>query len=228
MVEVVVLVGPAVIVRKFQDSCVADPPFEVYGLSDLVQAQAFVRQHKPAAVVVMDAKGDGRATCEQLRRYGTFPLIYVGPKDSTAETVAGVLDSGADDYLPSDVTPRELRARLRAHLRRARDYAQAQKPVVCHGPLEVDRDLHEVRLHGKSLPLSPKEFALVEYFALNPDRVVRREELLQEIWELPAGLKSRTVDVHISRLRRKLGAAGEPVGIATIPGVGYKLSLSGE
>lgn len=228
MGEVILFVGPPVIVRRFQDSCVADPPFEVYGLADLVQAQAFLRQHTPAAVVVIDPAGDGQVACEQLRKYGVFPLIYAGGKDRTAEAIAEVLERGADDYVPIDVTPRELRARLRAHLRRARDYARAQRPVLCCGPLEVDRDLHEVRLHGKALPLSPKEFALMEYFALNSDRVVRRDELLQRIWELPAGLKSRTVDVHISRLRRKLAAAGEPVGIATIPGVGYKLSLSGE
>ncbi|MCX7599010.1 MAG: response regulator transcription factor [Armatimonadetes bacterium] len=228
MAEVILFVAPPVIVRRFQESCLADPPFQVYALSDLIQAQAFVRQQTPAVVVVVDPKGNGQQVCEQLRKHGTFPLIYIGSKDATAETIAGILDRGADDYVPSDVTPRELRARIRAHLRRARDYAHAQRPVLSYGPLEVDRDLHEVRLHGTALFLSPKEFALMEYFVLNADRVVRREELLQQIWEFPAGLKSRTVDVHISRLRRKLGAAGRDVDITTIPGVGYKLSLSGE
>lgn len=228
MGEVILFVGSQVILRKFQDSCIADPPFEVYGLADLVQAQAFIRQRTPAAVVLVDPSGKEQAACEQLRRHGTFPLIYVGTKDSPVEAVASALDLGADDYVTSEVSPRELRARLRAHLRRARDYTQAHRPVLAYGPMEVDRGLHEVRLHGNPVPLSPKEFALVEYFVLNADRVVRRDELLQRIWEFPAGLKSRTVDVHISRLRRKLAAASSQVSIATIPGVGYKLFLSGE
>jgi two-component system alkaline phosphatase synthesis response regulator PhoP len=134
-----------------------------------------------------------------------------------------MLEAGADDFVSVNVTPSELRARVRAHLRRVVQYAQSHQSVVRLGQIEIHRDRYEVRAADSQVCLAPKEFALLEYLAANAERVVRREELLEHVWHLPQGLKSRTLDVHMSRLREKIAQGGMPVEIATVAGVGYRL-----
>jgi DNA-binding response OmpR family regulator len=223
--HLILLVGPAKRWQRLGASCLAWPPFELRVLTDFVAALAFLRQHPPAAVVLgLECAGEeALGWCRQFRAAGDFPLLVLCPKPPPG-TAVQLLEAGADDVIAEEVSPRELRARLRAHLRRAKQYAQAQQPLLRVGPLEIDRDHRQLRVGQASVDLTPKELVLLEYLVARANRVVRREELLREVWELPPGLHSRTLDVHIARLRQKLAAAAAPVEIATLAGTGYKLT----
>lgn len=226
MASRVLLVGPPYCFRGICHSCMAQAPFEVQLLSSSVQALASARREPPAAVVIyVDGNGEGLALCRDLRGLGAFPVIAASD-DHRSDLAIRVLEAGADDFVSLAITPRELRARIRAHIRRALQYAQAQQTILRLGDIEIDRGRREVRAGDGLACLAPKEFALLEYLATKPDRVIRREELLREIWNLPAGIRSRTLDVHLSRLRQKLHQAHVPVTISTVAGVGYRLSLS--
>lgn len=226
MADLILLVGPTRRLTGLRRSCLAEPPFDLRVVSNIVQALAIARQQPPAAVVLFVDKDDGTAVdaCRQFRHAGDFPLI-VAARKRRPELAVQMLEAGADDFVTLDITPRELRARLRAHVRRAVQYAQIQQPVIRVGDMEIDRDRRVVRIGHERIVLSPKEFALLEFLAMNADRVVRRQELLEKVWELPQGVKSRTLDVHMSRLRQKLTQASAPVCITTVPGVGYKLTI---
>ncbi len=226
MGQLVLLVGPARRTSALRRSCFAEPPFEIVVTSSPVQALAIAREKTPSAVVVFIER-DGAAAvqvCRELRAAGSFPLIVAAERHKP-ELVIELLEAGADDFVTHSITPRELRARVRAHVRRAVQYAQVKQPLIRLGPLEIDRDRHLVRLGEETISLSPKEFALLEFLAANPDRVVRREELLEKIWDLPQTIKSRTLDVHMSRLRQKLSSINAPITISTIPGIGYRLTV---
>jgi len=226
MGSMVLLIGPASRLKAFRKSCLAEPPFEVRLVSSVAEACAAARENKPAAVVLyIDGNADDTAAaCRQLRSFGDFPLIAASASLSPGVAIS-TLEAGADDCVSIEITPRELRARIRAHLRRANEYAQRRQPIVRIGEIEIDRDRREVRAGGTRLALSPKEFALLEYLLTNLERVVRRDELLTKVWELPEGLRSRTLDVHMSRLRQKLAQLPVPLQILTVAGVGYRVSL---
>ncbi len=230
MPEVILLVGPAAAIRQLRDTCLSEPPFELRTLVDAVQAAAFIRREAPSAVVLVANSHDGEALvalCAELRKLGSFPLVVVAELDP-AEMAEPVLEAGADDLVKADIGPRELRARVRAHLRRANYFSQLQQSVVRVGAFEIDRDHRQIGIDEVKLALPPKEFALLEYMLLNCERVVRRDEILEKVWELPTGLRSRTLDVHISRLRQKMAQAELPLDIATVPGVGYRLVFGAE
>ncbi len=224
MPETLLLVGPSKELRRLARSCLADPPFKLELLAEPLEAVAYVRENSPAAVILWANGGVDELlnACEQIRATGPVPLI-VASKDGSSEAAVKVLEAGADDYVSTDISPRELRARVRAHLRRHSLVAEAFSPIVRIGELEIDRDHQEARYDGRSLTLAPKEFALLEYLGKNMGRVVRRQEVLREVWGYPEGLNSRTLDVHVSRLRRKLTQLGAPLRLETVPGVGYKL-----
>ena len=225
MPEVILLVGPATALRKLRETCLSEPPFELRMVVDAVQAAALIRRESPSAVVYIANSHDGEAllgTCAELRRLGSFPLVIMA-EASPMEMAEPVLEAGADDLVSIDISPRELRARVRAHLRRANYFSQLQQSVVRVGSIEIDRDHRQIGLGAVRLALPPKEFALLEYMLLNSERVIRRDEILEKVWELPTGLRSRTLDVHISRLRQKMTQSEMPLDISTVPGVGYKL-----
>ncbi len=227
MAELVLLVGPASRVRRFQNSCLGEPPFEVKNITNVSQAMAAVRHDPPAAVVLASNTDPGQLLefCQKFRELGHFPII-VASDNSEDDFTIDALEAGADDVVPLDISPRELRARVRAHLRRAFKYSQVEQSVLRIGSAEIDRDHRELRVGNRAVALSPKEFALLEYLVTNPDRVVKREEILQKVWELPAGIRSRTLDVHMARLRQKLSKAGAPLEIITVPCVGYRLKVT--
>ncbi|MBC7286842.1 MAG: response regulator transcription factor [Armatimonadetes bacterium] len=226
MPDSVLLVGPPARVRQWQNSCLGEPPFELKVVANPVKAMALARQQPPAAIVLVHdgVCSDLMQTCHEFRRLGPYPIIVVCD-GLNPELTVNVLECGADDVLPADVSPRELRARVRAHLRRALKYGTVEQSQIRLGDLEIDRDHHLLRKNNREVALSPKEFALLEYLIDNPDRVVRREEILRDVWELPAGIRSRTLDVHMARLRQKLSQLNAPVEIVTIPCVGYRLRV---
>ncbi len=177
------------------------------------------------AVLDMALDGvEGADTCARLGRRTDAGLIAISDDDgrpSAAET----LDAGAHDYLARPFGAIELVARVRALLRRLKEYSVAARMCLQCGDLLIDARKHEVTLAGEPVDLTPKEFDLLMALAARPGELVRREDLLSDIWGLGDGLSSRTLDVHIGRLRRKIEtSADKPTLILTVPRVGYKLA----
>ncbi|HEY9475278.1 MAG TPA: response regulator transcription factor [Mycobacteriales bacterium] len=164
---------------------------------------------------------DGTEVLRMLRAVSRVPVIVATARDEEPQIVAA-LDAGADDYLVKPFGAAQLDARIRAVLRRLGD--EAENHVLVVGQLAVDAQAREVTLADRSIELSPKEFDLLRYLAERAGQVVSRRELLTEVWHLPYGGADKTVDVHLSWLRRKLGeTAQQPVYLQTVRGVGVKL-----
>ncbi|MDG4822661.1 response regulator transcription factor [Asanoa sp. WMMD1127] len=169
---------------------------------------------------------DGAELLRMLRAVSTVPVIVATARDAETEIVR-VLDAGADDYVVKPFTAAQLDARVRAVLRRGGPAAGADEVVVVAG-LEIDFRSRAVRLDGAPLDLTPREFDLLHYLATRPDEVVTKRELLTEVWRIPYGGADKTVDVHLSWLRRKLGeTAAAPRYLHTVRGVGVRLSAPG-
>jgi DNA-binding response OmpR family regulator len=166
---------------------------------------------------------DGLELLKMLRAVSAVPIIIATARDSDADVVRG-LDVGADDYLVKPFTAAQLDARVRAVLRRGAG-APAPAAEVVVGDLRLDAGTRQVSLAGRQLELTPREFDLLHYLASRPGLVVSRRELLTEVWRVPYGGADKTVDVHLSWLRRKLGeTAQEPRYLHTVRGVGVRLS----
>lgn len=188
----------------------------------------------PDAVVldVMLPVMDGWEVLKRLRaeaRTAKLPVLMLTARGEETDKVLG-LELGADDYLTKPFSPRELVARVRALLRRTRPGsapASAQSgPVLRFENLEIDPGAHEVRVKGKGVELTAREFQLLYYFASRPGRVLTREMLLEELWQMDPDVETRTVDVHMRRLRQKLGSA--EALLKTVRGVGYKFVPGGK
>jgi DNA-binding response OmpR family regulator len=179
----------------------------------------------PPDVVVLDLglpDIEGRQLLSMLRAVSQVPVIVATARDDEAEMVA-TLDAGADDYVVKPYSAAQLEARMRAVLRRSR--AEVEQPMIVVGPLAVDPSSHTATLHGTELDLTRREFDLLAYLAARAGRVVSKRRLMADVWGQPYGGADKTVDVHVSWLRRKLGeSAADPQFITTIRGVGVKLS----
>jgi len=179
---------------------------------------------EPPDVVILDLglpDIDGRELLRMLRAVSEVPVIAATARDDELEIVA-TLDAGADDYVIKPYSATQLDARIRAVLRRGTS-AQPSSAIEV-GALRLDPSGHEATLSGTALDLTPKEFELLAYLAANAGHVVTKRQLLADIWQQPYGGADKTVDVHLSWLRRKLGeSAAEPRFIRTIRGVGVKL-----
>jgi DNA-binding response OmpR family regulator len=161
---------------------------------------------------------DGFELCRQLRGGGDVPILILTARDEEADRVIG-LELGADDYLTKPFSPRELVARVRAVLRRA-EPAPPESRVLEVGELRVDLRTRGATFAGSQLELRTLEFELLAELARNAGHVVRRAELLDRVWGLSFAGGTRTVDVHVAQLRKKLG---RPDVIHTVRGVGYRL-----
>ncbi len=166
---------------------------------------------------------DGFEVCRRLRAEGSIPILMLSARREDVDRIVG-LELGADDYLCKPFNPRELVARVKAVLRRASHAATAD--TINLGDLRIDLLRHEVSVKGAPVRLREKEFALLAAFARQPRLVLSREKLLEEVWGYDFYGETRTVDVHVNRLREKLKGSG--VDIETLRGTGYKLVLSGE
>ncbi len=164
---------------------------------------------------------DGAELLHMLRAISDVPVIVATARDEEASMVR-LLDAGADDYVVKPYSAAQLEARIRAVLRRS---AGDEGPtLVTIGGLEIDPSAREAKLQGVPLSLSRKEFDLLVYLAERPGQVVSKRELLAEVWRLPYGGADKTVDVHLSWLRKKLGeSAASPRYLHTVRGVGVKL-----
>lgn len=164
---------------------------------------------------------EGGKALQMIRSVSPVPVIIATARDDQ-EAVVELLDLGADDYVVKPFTAAHLEARIRAVLRRTADEAGSAQLSV--GGIAIDIDAHEATLDGTSLELTAKEFDLLAYLAARPGKMVSKRELLAEVWRQPYGGADKTVDVHLSWLRRKLGeSAAEPRYLHTRRGVGVKL-----
>jgi len=178
-----------------------------------------LRRH-PVRLVVLDIglPGiDGFEVCRTLRAHSKVPIVMLTARDEEPDRVAG-LELGADDYVSKPFSPRELAARIKAILRRAEHRDPAE--VLISGPIELRRDEHDVTVDGSAVDLTSKEFDLLACFLEHPGIVLSRERLLDLVWGMTYPGGTRTVDVHVAQLRRKLG---NPETIRTVRGSGYKL-----
>jgi two-component system, OmpR family, KDP operon response regulator KdpE len=167
---------------------------------------------------------DGRDALRMLRAVSKLPVIVATARDEE-NVIVDVLDRGADDYLVKPFGPAQLDARIRAVLRRAGADGAGTPTALVVGELRVDPTAREATLAGVPLDLTPREFDLLGYLAARPGTVVTKRELLAQVWRLPFGGADKTVDVHLSWLRRKLGeTATQPQYLHTIRGVGVKLT----
>lgn len=165
----------------------------------------------------------GTELLRMLRAISQVPIIVATACDEERQIVA-VLDAGADDYLVKPFGGGQLVARVRAVLRRGRVSGSGRKPKVEVGGLVIDPAARTAELNGCPLQLAPKEFDLLRYLAERPGEVVTKRELLVEVWRLPYSQADKTLDVHVSWLRRKLGdSAREPRYLHTVRGVGLRL-----
>ncbi|MEV6598284.1 response regulator transcription factor [Actinoplanes sp. NPDC051346] len=166
---------------------------------------------------------DGREVLRMLRAVSAVAVIVATAVDDETEIV-GVLDAGADDYLVKPYSAGQLDARVRAVLRRGTLAAVDQTIVV--GQLRIDPGTREVRLNDTLVELAPREFDMLHHLATRAGQVVTKRELLTAVWRIPHGGSDKTVDVHLSWLRRKLGeSAMEPRYLHTVRGVGVRLSV---
>jgi DNA-binding response OmpR family regulator len=194
----------------------------VSSASDGISGLDAVRTGRPDVVVLdlgLPELGGGEVL-RRLRAESDVPVIIATAVDDEAEIIR-VLDTGADDYIVKPFSTDHLEARVRAVLRRRAPHSAGPIEV---GQLHIDTRTREANLNGTALELSRKEFDLLTYLAQRPGEVVTKRELLSEVWRQPAGGTDKTVDVHLSWLRRKLGeSAEEPRFLHTIRGVGVKL-----
>jgi DNA-binding response OmpR family regulator len=180
-------------------------------------------------VVVLDLglpDMDGTAMLRMLRGVSEVPVVVATARDDEASIVA-VLDAGADDYVVKPFGVAQLDARIRAVLRRGAD--DQKDPTVTVGGLRVDPRSRQASLDGAALELTPREFDLLHHLAARAGEVVSKRELLTEVWQLPYGGADKTVDVHLSWLRRKLGETAQaPKYLHAVRGVGVRLAAPGE
>lgn len=170
---------------------------------------------------VMMPMMDGMTLCKKIRKKGiSIPILMLTAKDTLNDKIEG-LDAGADDYLIKPFELEELSARIRALLRRG---ASTTAPILTWGNLSLDPSSCEVFYEGKSLPLSPKEYKLLEFFLRNGRRVFSRAQILEHLWSFEQVPEEATVKAHIRGLRQKLEASGAPSDIIeTVYGLGYRL-----
>jgi len=185
------------------------------------------RAIKPDLVLldVMMPVMDGWAVCKAIRAEGNTPVIMLTAKSETDDKVTG-LKAGADDYITKPFEMKELLARIEAVLRRTdRGVEEAKSRRLVFDKLIIDMDAFELLVAGKKVDTPPKEMELLFYLASSPNRVYTRNQLLDEVWGFDYFGDSRTVDVHVKRLREKLEGVSDQWSVKTVWGVGYKFEV---
>lgn len=197
--------------------------FDTEVAGDGLEAIEKFESYKPDLIVLdlMLPGKDGYDVCKEIRRTSNVPIIMLTAKETELERVLG-LELGADDYMTKPFSPLELVARIKAVLRRASGQENQDENEYKVGSIFLQVDTREVKVNDQPVDLTRKEFDLLHIFMQNMGKVLTREVLLQKVWGYEYEGETRTVDVHIRHLRRKLGPEGE-TRIETIHGVGYKL-----
>ncbi len=173
---------------------------------------------------IMLPKLDGWQVCRTIRKNSNVPIIMLTAKGETFDKILG-LDLGADDYVTKPFDSKEVVARVRAVLRRSAGGDENAEKIVKYDKLIINLTNYEMIVDGKAVDTPPKELELVYHLASNPNRVYSRDQLLDEVWGFEYYGDSRTVDVHVKRLREKLEGVSEQWSIKTVWSVGYKFDL---
>lgn len=203
--------------------------YKVHSARDGEEGLELARETRPDIIIldIMLPVLDGLEVCRILRQETAVPVIMLTAKGEEVDRVVG-LELGADDYVVKPFSTRELLARMRAVRRRARPGGDAASQadaaaVLRAGDLRVNQTSHTATLGDRTLALKPKEFSLLALLMSNPGRVFTRDRILERIWGFDWVGDSRTVDVHVRRLREKIEAdPSEPARIVTVRGVGYR------
>ena len=174
-----------------------------------------------ALLDIMLPRLDGWQVCREIRRFSDKPIIMLTAKGETFDKVLG-LELGADDYVVKPFEAKEVIARVKAVLRRTANSNTEQVKEVRYDKLIINLTNYELRVDGKQVDTPPKELELIYHLASNPNRVFTRDQLLDEVWGFDYYGDSRTVDVHVKRLREKLEGISDKWALKTVWGVGYK------
>lgn len=190
------------------------------------KAVELFKSEAPAIVIldVMMPEMDGWQVCREIRRVSNIPIIMLTAKGETFDKVLG-LELGADDYMVKPFEPKELLARVKAVLRRSDTKESNAGKRNCFPYLTINLSNYELKINGNIVEVPPKELELLYFLASNPNRVFTREQLLEEVWGFDYFGDSRTVDVHIKRLREKLEGVEANWQLKTVWGVGYKFEV---
>ena len=200
--------------------------YTVYIANDGQEAVNTFQQKAPQLVLldIMLPKIDGWQVCREIRKISSAPIIMLTAKGETFDKVLG-LELGADDYVTKPFDAKEVMARIKAVLRRtdgSRSEENDTKKTIIYENLEINIVNYELKVNGEAIDTPPKELELIYHFASNPNRVYTRDQLLDEVWGFDYYGDSRTVDVHVKRLREKLEGVSDKWSLKTVWGVGYK------
>lgn len=218
----IVLVEDDVDIRRLVAETLAEEGHDVESAATAMEGlELTVKRHPELVILDLGLPDlDGTELLRMIRAVSQVPVIVITARGAD-DVVVRTLDSGADDYLVKPFSVAQLEARVRAVLRRGTPRTEGPIRV---GAVEIDSDAREARLDGTLLDLSPKEFDLLRVLAESSGRVVSKRELMAEVWREPYGGSERTIDVHLSWLRSKLGeSAQEPRYLHTVHGVGVKM-----
>lgn len=202
--------------------------YEVCHAADGVEAVEKFRDFNPDIILldIMLPKLDGWGVCREIRKNSDVPIIMLTAKDETFDKVMG-LEIGADDYISKPFEMKEVIARIHAVLRRTAQKEPTEKSnVLRFDNLVIDMDAYQVEIRGERVELPPKELELLNYLASHPNRVFTRNQLLDDVWGFEYFGDSRTVDVHVKRLREKIDGVSDQWSLKTVWGVGYKFEVS--
>jgi DNA-binding response OmpR family regulator len=225
--QTVLVVEDEASIASFVAAYLKNAGFDVRTTASGNEALRIVAAEKPALVVLdlMLPDVDGVEVCKRIRQQGEIPVLMLTARDEDVDKIIG-LEVGADDYMTKPFNPRELVARVRAILRRAApERARLESATITHGDLVVDAGRRECRVAGEEVQLAPKEFDLLWELLDHKGLVLTRDQLLERVWGYTFAGDTRTVDVHVRQLRRKLGDASP---IVTVWGVGYKVGPARE
>lgn len=191
--------------------------------NDGVTAVSMFQEESPDLVLldIMLPRLDGWQVCREIRKFSDNPIIMLTAKGEVFDKVLG-LELGADDYVVKPFDTKEIIARVKAVLRRAAKNPVDEVKEVHYDKLSINLTNYELRVNGKQIDTPPKEMELIFHLAKNPNRVFTRDQLLDEVWGFDYYGDSRTVDVHVKRLREKLEGVSDKWELRTVWGVGYK------
>lgn len=201
--------------------------FETVVASDGEQAVEFAAKYAPDLILldIMLPKLDGWQVCREIRKTGNTPIIMLTAKGETFDKILG-LELGADDYVSKPFDAKEVIARIKAVLRRSSEADKGeQTKEVRFDKLRINLTNYELEVNGVRIDTPPKELELIYHLASNPNRVYTRDQLLDEVWGFDYYGDSRTVDVHVKRLREKLENVSDEWSLKTVWGVGYKFEV---
>jgi two-component system, OmpR family, alkaline phosphatase synthesis response regulator PhoP len=225
--QTVLVVEDEASIASFVAAYLKNAGYAVRTTASGAEALKLVASEKPALVVLdlMLPDMDGVEVCKRIRQSTDLPVLMLTARDEDVDKIIG-LEVGADDYMTKPFNPRELVARVRAILLRATtEREKGESAVLVHGDLTIDAGRREARVGEEEIQLAPKEFDLLWELLDHRGLVLTRDQLLERVWGYTFAGDTRTVDVHVRQLRRKLGDASP---IVTVWGVGYKVSPARE